>query len=226
MLPVGFLDKAKKLAEQANEAAEQAKRLASEGVADARNRMGQQGGAGTAATYGGAPPPPPPNYGGSPPPPPPPGAGDWSAGPAATTPAQSGTPYRPGMLGRPGWRERGLTDPAGLLTIKERDQAGVPHSVKSQILEEPFGMGRRWSSGERSAALYYQLYPEHRSWEPPGGRASYPATLGASSATLPDGRSLVFLSGHGQSVVLEVAGIEEPDRGTLARAVADRLAAG
>jgi hypothetical protein len=61
-----------------------------------------------------------------------------------------GTPYVPGMLGRPGWRERGLTDPAAVLPIDDRDRAGVPRSTKSQIVEEPFGMGRRWSTGERA----------------------------------------------------------------------------
>jgi hypothetical protein len=232
---VGFLDRAKKLRDQAKEAADQVMKLAeqttakaSDALTDAVNR--------SATTPGGSPPP-----GG--------GAGAGASGAAAGGAAggaaaggaaaggaaaggtaaggsgapEYGTPYVAGMLGRPGWREQGLTDPAAILPIKERDRVGVPHTTKSQILEEPFGMGRRWSSGARSAALYYQLYPEHRAWEPPGGRAPLADVYGASAAILPDGRSLVFLAGGGHSVVLEVAGIDEPARAALARTVAERL---
>ena len=209
VFPVGFLDRAKKLRDQAKEAADQVMKLAeqttakaSDALTDAVNR--------SATTPGAAPPP--------------------SAAPPAggTAPPRSaapeyGTPYVAGMLGRPAWRERGLTDPAAILPIKARDEVGVPHTTKSQILEEPFGMGRRWSTGARSAALFYQLYPEHRAWEPPGGRAPLSDVYGAAAADLPDGRSLVFLAGGGQSVVLEVAGIEPPARAALARTVAERL---
>src|SRR2546423_15186874 len=100
------------------------------------------------------------------------------------------------MLGRPGWRERGLIDPAAVLPIKERDRAGLPRSTKSQILEEPYGMGRRWSAGERSAALFYQLYPEHQQWQPPGGFAPLPDVAGAPGATLPPRRPPLPLAGN------------------------------
>jgi hypothetical protein len=86
-------------------------------------------------------------------------------------------------------------------------------------------MGRRWSSEGRSAALFYQLYPEHKAWEPPGGRAPFSGIAGASVATVPDGRALVFLAAGGQSVVLELKGIDDPARATLARTVAERLGA-
>jgi hypothetical protein len=109
----------------------------------------------------------------------------------AATPAASstpdprmGTPYVPGMLGRPGWREKGLTDPAAVLPIDERDRAGLPRSTKSEIVEEPFGMGRRWSTTGRSAALFYQLYPEQQSWEPPGGTTAL-AVRAATAAVSP-----------------------------------------
>src|SRR5436853_4650976 len=72
-----------------------------------------------------------------------------------------GTPYREGMLGRPGWRERGLTDPAAILPADARDRAGIPRSTKSEIRAEPYGVGRRWTSGERSAGLFYRLDPDH-----------------------------------------------------------------
>ena len=128
------------------------------------------------------------------------------------------------MLGRPGWRERGLADPAAVLPIDERDRAGVPHSTKSEVVEEPFGMGRRWSTAERSAALFYQLYPEQEAWEPPGGTAPLPDVGGATTATLPDGRALVFLGAKEQRVVLEMTGIDASEQATLARTVASRLA--
>jgi hypothetical protein len=148
---------------------------------------------------------------------------DASTTAASSTPdPRTGTPYVPGMLGRPGWREKGLTDPAAVLPIDERDRAGVPRSTKSEIVEEPFGMGRRWSTTGRSAALFYQLYPEQQSWEPPGGTAPLPDVGGGTTATLPDGRALVFL-GHRERVVLETAGIDPNEQLTLARAVASHL---
>ncbi|MDQ1356538.1 MAG: hypothetical protein QOG44_911 [Acidimicrobiaceae bacterium] len=203
---MGFLDRAKKLAGQAKDAADQAKKLAeqatskaSDALSDASSRMAQSSGTTSA-------------------PPTAPGGGASGA-------PEYGTPYVPGMLGRPGWRERGLTDPAALLPIRERDHAGVPHTTKSKIIEEPFGMGRRWTSAGRSAALFYQLYPEHKAWEPPGGRAPFSGVAGASVATLNDGRTLVFLGAGGQSVVLELTGIDDPVRADLARTVAERLGA-
>jgi hypothetical protein len=217
---VGFLDRAKKLRDQAKEAADQVKKLTDQLQQAAEDKLGGQAtppsGTGDTAAYtspasggysGGAG-----------------GAGAAGAGAASKGPVEFGTPYVPGMLGRPGWRERGLTDPAALLPIRDRDRAGVPHTVKSQILEEPFGMGRRWTSGARSAALFYQLYPEHQAWQPPGGRAPLTGVAGASMAALPDGRTLVFLSGKGQSVVLEVNGLDQGTQLDLARTVAEELA--
>ncbi|MDQ1369455.1 MAG: hypothetical protein QOF20_1808 [Acidimicrobiaceae bacterium] len=217
---MGFLDRAKKLAGQAKDAADQAKKLAeqatskaSDALSDASSRMAQSSGTTSApptAPGGGAP-------GG--------GGGATGGGGSGGGAPEYGTPYVPGMLGRPGWRERGLTDPAALLPIRERDHAGVPHTTKSKIIEEPFGMGRRWTSAGRSAALFYQLYPEHKAWEPPGGRAPFSGVAGASMATLNDGRTLVFLGAGGQSVVLELTGIDDPVRADLARTVAERLGA-
>lgn len=182
---MGFLDRAKKLAERARDKAEEA-------LADVRTRTATE--SGPVASRGPDP--------------------RW------------GTPYVPGMLGRPGWREQGLADPAALLPIAERDRAGLPHSTKSQILEEPFGMGRRWSSGGRSAALFYQLYPEHGAWEPPSGTAPFAEVGGASATTLADGRSLVFLGASDRRVVLELTGLDDSARATLARAVAEHLPKG
>ncbi|HET7486749.1 MAG TPA: hypothetical protein VFJ85_02390 [Acidimicrobiales bacterium] len=131
-----------------------------------------------------------------------------------------GTPYVPGMFGQPGWRELDLVDPAGILLIGERDRAGIPHSTKSVLLEEPFGMGRRWTSGDRSAGLYYRLTPEQRAWEPPSP-APYPGVHGAVGATLDDGRTVV-LFGNGQvEVVVETSGL---DAGTVAALVSSAAA--
>jgi hypothetical protein len=181
---MSFLDKAKKVAAQAKEMAEDA-------LAKAQEKRESAGG--TDAPSSAAPDP------------------------------RLGTPYVPGMLGRPGWRERGLTDPAAILPIAERDRAGVPRSTKSEIVEEPFGMGRRWSTADRSAALFYQLYPEQEAWEPPGGTAPLPDVAGSTSATLPDGRALVFLSHEKERVVLETKGIDAGEQVTLARTVAHHL---
>jgi hypothetical protein len=199
---MGFLDRAKKLAEQAKDKAEQARDMAQQAIADAQARQAAPAGSSSGGTATGGP------------------SGSGSSGPV-----EFGTPYVPGMLGRPGWRERGLEDPAAVLPIKERDRAGVPHSVKSQILEEPYGMGRRWSAGPKSAALFYQLYPEHQSWQPPGGTTPFPSVAGAAAADLPDGRSLVFIGGGERRVVLELAGLDESARSTLAQSVASQLAA-
>jgi hypothetical protein len=193
---MGFLDRAKKLAEQAKGTAEGV-------LAEVRDRAQPTDAAPTETAP----------------------AGTTPAPAAGAADARLGTPYVPGMLGRPGWRERGLVDPAAVLPIAERDRAGVPRSTKSVVLEEPFGMGRRWSIGERSAALFYQLYDEHRAWTPPGGTTPSTDAGGAATATLPDGRSLVFLGDGDRRVVLEVAGLDSSARADLARAVVDQLAA-
>jgi hypothetical protein len=210
---VGFLDRAKKLAEQAKDKAGDAKDLAQQakGLAQQAKDLAQRtlDDSRTSSPAGGGTPAP------------------GAAAPSGAAPAtQWGTPYVPGMLGRPGWRERGLVDPAAVLPIGERDRAGVDHTTKSQIVEEPFGMGRRWSSGDRSAGLFYPLYPEHRSWEPPGGRRPSAVVDGASEAALDDGRSLVFVPGAEQGAVLEVKGVDADAQAAMARAVADHLAAG
>jgi hypothetical protein len=197
---VGFLDRAKKLAEQAREVAEQATKAAEGALGEARARAGSMGGGGGAGPA--APPAPP-----------------------AADP-RMGTSYVPGMLGRPGWREQGLTDPAAILPLSDRDRAGVPHATRSEIVEEPFGMGRRWTAGARSVGLYYQLYPEHLAWEPEGGRVPVGEIAGASQATLADGRALVFLPAGGRHVVLESSGIDDSARSDLAFAAAAQLTAG
>jgi hypothetical protein len=153
---------------------------------------------------------------------------DESEGEASAPPAADprlGTPYVPGMLGREGWRERGLTDPAAILPVDARERAGIPHSTKSEIVEEPFGMGRRWSAGARSAALFYQLYPEQQSWQPDGGATAVADVRGATTSTLPDGRSLVFVAAKKHAVVLETSGLDEGDRHDLALVVADQVGA-
>ena len=180
---VGFLDKAKKLARQAIDKAEDA-------VADVRNRVPGSD------------------------PPPREGAGDVQQG-TSTGPAEYGTPYRPGMLGRPGWREKGLVDPAAVLPISERRQAGVPQSVKSAILDAGFGMGRRWSAGDTSLGLFYQLYPEHEQSAP---------LAGAGYASLPDGTELTLVAHGGRRVVLEARGINAATREHLRLVVATKLA--
>ncbi|CAA9244333.1 MAG: hypothetical protein AVDCRST_MAG10-1855 [uncultured Acidimicrobiales bacterium] len=196
---MGFLDRAKKLAEQAKGVAEQAREAAEDALQEARAR--------SAASEGE------PRDGGAP------------TAVAATDP-RMGTSYVPGMLGRPGWREQGLTDPAAVLPIADRDRAGVPHTTRSEVLEEPFGMGRRWTAGERSVGLYYQLYPEHLAWQPPGGASPVPGIAGASQASLSDGRALVFLVEGDRRVVLETNGIDDSARSDLTFAAAAQLAAG
>jgi hypothetical protein len=85
-------------------------------------------------------------------------------------------------------------------------------------------MGRRWTSGGLSTGVFYQLYAEEQAWEPPGGKAAFPGVRGASAARLPDGRTLVFLKGGTQTVVLEMTGFDDPVGADLARIVSDRLA--
>jgi hypothetical protein len=195
---MGFLDKAKKLAEQAID-------KANESIADARSSSQDKGQSEPAPTS----------------------APDTTAsvpGPAGTTGSGGlGTPYVPGMLGRPGWRERDLVDPAALLPMWDRERAGVPHSTKSQIVEEPFGMGRRWTAEGKSAGLFYRLYPEHEAWAPPAGTVASDATPGATAAALGDGRSLLFIAQGKSSVVLETSAIDDDSRAALARAVAEQL---
>ncbi len=198
---MGFLDKAKKLAEQAKEVAEQAREAAEGALGDARARASGGGGSG-----GG-------------------GGGGGPSG-APTADPVMGTPYQPGMLGRPGWREEGLTDPAAVLPIADRDRAGVPHTTRSEIVEEPFGMGRRWTAGDRAVGLFYRLYPDQREWAPPAGAAPMAAVEGAWEAALPDGRALVLFAAGPQQVVLETRGLDSAAGAALAGAVAAQLAAG
>jgi hypothetical protein len=195
---VGFLDKAKKLAEQARDMADQAREAAEGALAEARSRSDAGAGGGG-------------------------GGGGGGSVPAADP--RMGTSYVPGMLGRPGWREQGLTDPAALLPIAERDRVGVPHTTRSEIVEEPYGMGRRWTAGERSVGLFYQLYPEQRAWAPPGGASPVDAVAGASQASLSSGRALVFLVEGDRQVVLETDGLDDSARSDLVHAVVAQLRA-
>ncbi len=150
--------------------------------------------------------------------------GSGSTSPDGGGEVEYGTPYVPGMLGREGWRERGLTDPAALLPIAARDGAGIAHSVKSEIVEEPFGMGRRWSAAGSSAGLFYQLYEEQAAWQPPTGWTPLVGVDEAWAADLPDGRALVRFSAA-SPVVLELVALDDA-RMALARAVAAQLASG
>ena len=168
---MGFLDKAKKLAEQA-------KGMAEDALAERRASQAEHGAAGTAG---------------------------------ATDSGVFGTAYVPGMLGRPGWRERGLVDPAALLPIEERDRAGIPRSTKSEIVEEPYGMGRRWSSSDRSAGVFYQLHPDHQTWQPTAG------------GDLGDGRTVHVIGGGEAPVVLELRGFDESFVGGLTAVVRSQL---
>lgn len=133
-----------------------------------------------------------------------------------------GTPYVPGMLGKPGWRELDLPDPAGVLPIGERDRAGIPHSTKSEILEEPFGIGRRWTSGERSAGFYYRVDAGHRSWAPPSP-APFAGVEGAVTATLDDGRTLVLFADGDRQAVVETSGLDPATAQHLATVAATEL---
>jgi hypothetical protein len=194
---VGFLDKAKKLAEQAKEAAGQAREKAEEALADVRART-ESSGRSPADSAG--------------------------SGPGAPADERMGTRYVPGMLGKPGWREEGLVDPAAVLPSGDRDRVGIPSSTRSEILEEPYGMGRRWTSGERSAGLFYRLTPAQRAWLPPGGLVLDPDAGGALFADLDDGRSVMFLGADEVQVVLEVRGLAHDERSALAESVAVQLA--
>ena len=100
---MGFLDRAKKLAEQAKGVADQAREAAEEALQEARARSAPSGGE----------------------------TRDGGVQRPASTDPRMGTSYVPGMLGRPGWREQGLTDPAAVLPITDRDRAGVPHTTRS-----------------------------------------------------------------------------------------------
>lgn len=178
---MGFLDRAKKLADQAREKAEDA-------LAEAKSRAETM-----VASRG------------------------WSSGSAPGAPAGEaerdprwGTPYVPGMLGRPGWREQGLTDPAGVLRVQARERVGIPHTVKSEIVEEPYGMGRRWSSGGLAVGLFHQLYPEQRAFAA-GGETSYQE------------RTLTFLGEGDRRVVLETTGLGEGDTAALRDDVLENL---
>lgn len=176
---MGFLDRAKKLADQAREKAEEA-------LAEAKSK------AETFTASRGTP------------------SASSAPAPDGRDP-RWGTPYVPGMLGRPGWREEGRTDPAAVLPVKAREQVGVAHTVKSEIVEEPYGMGRRWSSGGLAVGLFYQLYPDQRGWVAAGGDSSH------------EGRILTFLGEGDRRVVLETTGLGEADTETLRAAVSENL---
>ena len=195
---MGWLDRAKKLAEQAKDIAEQAKDKAEEALADVKAR--------TESARETSPP-----------------GGSAGTAPAAPADGRMGTPYVPGMLGIRGWREQGLPDPAAMLPIADRDRAGIPHSTKSEIVEEPYGVGRRWTSGERSAGLFYRLSDAHRAWQPPPGSEPDPVLGGSLAVTLDDGRTLVLPEGGPAPVVVELRGLDAGPRADLVAAVPGQL---
>lgn len=85
-------------------------------------------------------------------------------------------------------------------------------------------MGRRWTSGERSAGLFYRLTDEQRAWLPPGGLVAASRMGGALSATLDGDRTVVFIDGDGVQVVLELRGLDDDASTALAASVAEQLA--
>jgi hypothetical protein len=166
---MGFLDRAKKLAEQAKSMAEDA--------------MAKQGESPSAVVASGS-----------------------------SIDGRWGTPYVPGMLGRPGWREHGLTDPAAVLPIDARDRVGISRHTRSEIVDEPYGHGRRWVDGTRSAGLFYRLHADHRAWAPP------------PSGSSPDGTRFVPFDAGSVPIVLELRGLDDAAVDELARAVSAELA--
>lgn len=202
---MGWLDRAKKLAEQAKDLAEVAKDRA-EGAKDRAEGAIADAKARTEAPRG--------------------SPGEPAGGAATGGPADErmGTPYVPGMLGTRGWREQGLPDPAAVLPIDDRDRAGIPHSTRSEIVQEPYGVGRRWTSGGRSAALFYRLSDQHRAWQPPAAAAPDPALGGVPAVSLDDGRTLVLPEGGPAPVVIELQGLDAGPRTDLVAAVQAKLA--
>jgi hypothetical protein len=115
---MGFLDRAKKLAEQARD-------MATDAVEKVKEQQQQR-------------------------------AANRPEEAAAPGGSQYGTPAGP--LGER-WKSIGLMDPAGFLPPYERDKYGIPKSTKSAVVSERWGIGRRWTAGDKSVALLYLIDP-------------------------------------------------------------------
>jgi hypothetical protein len=199
---VGFLDRAKKLAEQAKE-------MANEAV----DKVKEQQAASKASSS--AP------------------ASSGSSSSSAPGSAGYGTPA--GEVGER-WKSLGLADPAGVLPPKTRAAHGIPTSTKSAVVAEAWGVGRRWSAGDRSVGLLYLI----DSGSPPASAdatgerwtAARPADAetvadvgdGAYAAPAGDGREGVYVRAGAIGFVVEFAGIDRADAAAMARVAAGQLA--
>jgi hypothetical protein len=209
---MGFLDKAKKFAEQAKDMATDAMEKVKEQQAQQAQQKADQA-AGAA------------------------GATSTPASPTATSTSASaaaggngfGTPA--GELGER-WKSIGLTDPAGFLPAKERAKYGVPASTKSTVVSERWGIGRRWTAGDKSVALLYLIDPAD-----PATRAEQTAERwgnvrtetavdvpdvgdGAFITDIRDGKRGVFARAGRVGYVVEFVGIGDDAAIALARAAA------
>jgi hypothetical protein len=166
----------------------------------------------------------------------PPGAPPTAAPPpgaAASAPVVFGTPAGP--VGE-SWKRLGLLDPAGVLKATERDRAGVPKSTKSEVVMEPYGVGRRWSAGGRAIGFFWLI---DNAAPPPDAAATamqWAALRGPEGVDVPGvgdrayirdaggGRRGVFVRAAGKGFMVEVTGLPDEAAVDLAKAAAAEAA--
>jgi hypothetical protein len=202
---MGFLDRAKKLAEQAKE-------IAGDAVEKAKEMRAERQGQSTA----------PPT---------------WT----------SATPYESGAFGAPAggvaapvtdlrvrWVWLNLPDPAAVLKSGERARFGIPTSTKSDVVQESYGVGRRWNTGSSSIALLWMVDDDHPSdatatglrWQDlrPAAAVDTPGVGdGAYLADAGGGRRAAFVRCRGVGFVVEGAGLADDIILDLARGAADEV---
>ena len=199
---MGFLDRVKKVAQQAKDFAE-------DQIEQRQQQQASSDAAPVSAGGGGS------DGGG--------GGGDGGGG----GPVVFGTPA--GELGEK-WKAVGLSDPAGVVPPKARDVAGVPKSTKSAVVSESYGIGRRWTAGNKSIGVFWLIDPANPPAEPTGTGARFDALRTGEAKDVPDigegayvldlgsGRHGVFVKNNGIAVVVEVAGIPREAAMQLAQA--------
>jgi hypothetical protein len=198
---MGFLDRAKKLAHQAKDFAddqvEQRRQQSKNPTPDASTA--------------------------SPPSAPAAGGPTTTDGPKVAKPP--GTPAGP--LGEK-WKALGLPDPAGVVPPRARQGAGVHRSTHSEVLEAPYGVGRRWTAEGKSIGVFWLIDGSVKDAAGTVGR--FDALKSAEANDVPDigdaayfdklegGRHGVFVKAGGRAVVVEVGGIEKDPAIQLAQA--------
>jgi hypothetical protein len=156
----------------------------------------------------------------------------------ARTPSGSGEFGTPaGPLGEQ-WKRLGLADPAAMVKLVERERVGVAGSTKSVVVQESYGVGRRWSADGKSIGFLWLIDATSPPADSRATGAHWQALRDPGAADVGglagdgyvkdagEGRRGVFVRAGDMGFVVEVSGLGDDVAVDLARGAAREAAEG